>query len=59
MSYLKMYETTDGSKANYYKNYIFNNYTNSDYANFLRDPEFFNKRKEIDALALKEYLKVC
>lgn len=53
----KINEQKDASKANTYKNYIFNNYPNSDYANFLRDPNFFIKQKELAALELKEYLK--
>ncbi|RFC54399.1 type IX secretion system periplasmic lipoprotein PorW/SprE [Brumimicrobium aurantiacum] len=40
-----------------YKNYILNNYPNSDYANYLRDPDYFIKKKERDALALKDYLR--
>lgn len=53
----KMYESKDMSKAIYYRDYIYNNYPNSDYANFLRDPDFFTKKKELEALELKEYLK--
>lgn len=53
----KMYKDKDASKTNYYSNYIQNNYPNSDYANFLRDPEFFKKKKEIEAIALEDYLK--
>lgn len=53
----KINEQKDASKANNYKNYIFNNYPNSDYANFLRDPNFFIKQKELAALELDEYLK--
>ncbi|MFN5879469.1 MAG: hypothetical protein ACK44B_11405, partial [Flavobacteriales bacterium] len=40
------------------KNYILVNYPNSDYANFLRDPDFFVKRKEREALAEQEYITV-
>lgn len=53
----KIYEKSNSSKANANKQYILNNYPNSDYANYLRDPEYFVKKKERDALALKEYLK--
>lgn len=53
----KMYKDKDASKTNIYSNYIQNNYPNSDYANFLRDPEFFRKKKEIEAIALEDYLK--
>ncbi|MCH2224762.1 MAG: hypothetical protein MK066_08345 [Crocinitomicaceae bacterium] len=48
----------DQVKANYYRDYIYNNYPNSDYANFLRDPNYFVKKKERDALAEQEYVKV-
>ncbi|HZH87443.1 MAG TPA: hypothetical protein VFD77_09000 [Brumimicrobium sp.] len=43
--------------ASTYKSYILNNYPNSDYANYLRDPEYFVKKKERDALALQDYLR--
>jgi hypothetical protein len=45
------------SKAGQYETYILNNYPNSDYANYLRDPDYFIKKKERDALALKDYLR--
>ena len=53
-----MYQTTNSTKAEEMKNYIFNNYTNSDYANYLRDPDFFIKKKERDALAEDSYTRV-
>jgi len=53
-----MYINTNPSKAEEMKNYIFNNYTNSDYANYLRDPDYFIKKKERDALAEESYLRV-
>lgn len=53
----KIYEKSNSSKAETNKQYILNNYPNSDYANYLRDPEYFVKKKERDALALKEYLR--
>lgn len=51
----KMNENT--ASAGTYKSYILNNYPNSDYANYLRDPDYFVKKKERDALALKDYLR--
>lgn len=45
-------------KANDYKNHILTLYPNSDYANYIRDPEYFIKRKEIEAFTEKEYLMV-
>ena len=53
----EIYKDNEVSKAGSEKNFIFNNYPNSDYANYLRDPDYFIKKKENDALALKEYLK--
>ena len=44
--------------SNEHKNHILNVYPNSDYANYIRDPEYFIKRKEIEALSEKEYLVV-
>jgi tetratricopeptide (TPR) repeat protein len=40
------------------KEHILNNYPNSDYANYLRDPNFFIKRKELEALAVQEYVTI-
>jgi len=40
------------------KDHILMTYPNSDYANYLRDPDFFIKRKEREALAEQEYLAV-
>ncbi|MDX1653002.1 MAG: hypothetical protein R3277_10950 [Brumimicrobium sp.] len=54
----QLYKINEGSgSAGEYKEYILNNYPNSDYANYLRDPDYFIKKKERDALALKEYLR--
>ena len=53
----KLSETNE-SEANSHKEYILINYPNSDYANFLRDPDFFIKRKEREALAEQEYLTI-
>jgi len=51
-------EKTNEPKASEYKDYIMNHFPNSDYANFLRDPDFFIKKKEMDALSEKEYLSI-
>ncbi len=48
----------DAVKAENYKQYILVNYPSSDYANYLRDPDYFIKKKERDALAVQEYVKV-
>lgn len=54
----KIYESKNPSEALIQKDYILNNYPNSDYANYLRDPDYFIKKKERDALAEKEYVTV-
>ena len=53
----KIYDEKKSSSKSKYESYILNNYPNSDYANYLRDPDYFLKKKERDALAQKEYLK--
>jgi tetratricopeptide (TPR) repeat protein len=52
----KMSETKNPSEADTYKQYILTRYPNSDYANYLKDPDFFVKRKEMEALAEQEYI---
>lgn len=54
----KIHETSNPTEAAKYKSYILNNYPNSDYANYLRDENYFVKKKEMDALAEQEYVKV-
>ena len=54
----RIYSETDKPKAEIQKEYILNMYPNSDYANYLRDPDYFIKKKERDAVAEKEYLSV-
>ncbi len=54
----RIYSESDKAKAEVQKDYILNMYPNSDYANYLRDPEYFVKKKERDALAEQEYLSV-
>jgi hypothetical protein len=53
----QIFENKDQGKKAFYRSYIMDNYPKSDYANYLRDPDYFIKRKELDALAQKEYLK--
>lgn len=52
----KMNETTNATEADNQKNYILNYYPNSDYANYLRDPDFFIKKKEREAKAERDYI---
>lgn len=54
----KIYEDKDPGKASGKKDYILANYPNSDYANYLRDPDYFIKRKEREKLAEQEYVNV-
>jgi hypothetical protein len=54
----KIHESFNKAEADKYKSYILNNYPNSDYANYLRDEDYFIKKKEMDALAEQEYVKV-
>ena len=54
----KLYAGTDDAQANQNKDYILANYPNSDYANYLRDPDYFVKRKEMEQLAEQEYVVV-
>lgn len=54
----RMYNETDKTLAGIQKDYILNMYPNSDYANYIRDPDYFIKKKERDALAEQEYLTV-
>lgn len=54
----KMFESSDESQASVQRNYILNYHPNSDYANYLRDPDYFIKKKERDALAEQEYVAV-
>ncbi|MES2588290.1 MAG: hypothetical protein V4622_04865 [Bacteroidota bacterium] len=54
----KMNEFGDATKAYAYKNEILASYPNSDYANFLRDPDYFIKKKEFEKLAENDYIKV-
>lgn len=52
----KMNEKTNATAADVQKNYILNYYPNSDYANYLRDPDYFIKKKEREAKSEQEYV---
>lgn len=54
----KIYEGNQPDLATERKNYILEKYPDSDYANYLIDPDFFMKRKEREALAEQEYIVV-
>lgn len=53
----RIFENSDASLADNNKNYILTNYSESDYAAYLRDPNFFVKRKEIEKIYENEYLR--
>jgi hypothetical protein len=58
-SAFQLYKMHEGSDvANLHRDHLMNYYPNSDYANFLRDPNFFIKRKEMEALAVQEYVNI-
>lgn len=54
----KILESSNPNEAKIHKDYILNYYPNSDYANYLRDPNYFIKKKERDKLAEQEYVTV-
>jgi len=54
----KLTQEKDAAQAEVHKQYILTHYPNSDFANYLRDPEYFRKKKERDALAVQEYVTV-
>lgn len=54
----KIYEPKDADKASGHKDYILANYPNSDYANYMRDPDFFIKRKEREKLNEQDYITI-
>lgn len=54
----KMYNEVKPEVATSSKDHILTLYPNSDYANYLRDPDYFVKRKEREMLAEQEYVKV-
>jgi len=54
----QLYGEKDQAKSDYNRDYILNNYPNSDYANFIRDPNFFIKKKEREKLDLDDYEKL-
>lgn len=53
----KMFENNDDAISTTQKNYILTKYPESDYAEYLRDPDFFIKRKKIEEVYENEYLR--
>ena len=54
----KIYEGKDNAKMQAQKTYILKNYPNSDYANYIKDPNYFTKKKEEDLKAEETYVKL-
>ncbi|NDF59712.1 MAG: hypothetical protein EB100_01395 [Crocinitomicaceae bacterium] len=66
----RLYDGKDSKKASEQKNYILTKFPNSDYANYLKDPDYLVKKKErakgevndylvvLEAYRAKEYSKV-
>jgi hypothetical protein len=54
----KMNEGKDSKKAQFYRVYILQNFPNSDYANYLKDVNFFVKKKEEEKKLQKTYLEL-
>ena len=54
----KLDETTNSAAADQQKQYILTYFPNSDYANYLRDPDYFIKKKEIDKINEQDYVRV-
>ena len=54
----KIYEGKDNAKMQAQKTFILKNYPNSDYANYIKDPNYFTKKKEEDLKAEETYVKL-
>lgn len=53
----RIYIESNGSLANVQKDYILANYPESDYASYLKDPDFFIKKKKLEQVYEQEYLR--
>ena len=53
----RLYDGVDGGKRAFYADYITSKYPNSDYANYIRDPNFFVKKKERERFDLEDFEK--
>ncbi|MEZ4936159.1 MAG: hypothetical protein R2799_01045 [Crocinitomicaceae bacterium] len=51
----RIYDASGKPEKEEYKNYILNNYPNSDYANIIRDPNYFKDKELKDNADEKEY----
>lgn len=53
----KIYQPNSPSESDYYKSLILNDYPNSDFANYIRDPDYFIKQKKREAIDLEDLEK--
>jgi tetratricopeptide (TPR) repeat protein len=54
----RIFDAKGSAKKEEYKNYILNNYPNSDYANVIRDPDYFKDQVEKLSADEEEYSKL-
>jgi hypothetical protein len=52
----RLYDGKDNKKASEQKNYILTKFPNSDYANYLKDPDYLVKKKEKAKIEVNDYL---
>lgn len=53
----RIYEGNDANIANQQRDYILANYPKTDYASYLKDPDFFIKKKRLTEVYEQEYLR--
>jgi hypothetical protein len=54
----RLYDGKDSKKASEQKNYILTKFPNSDYANYLKDPDYLVKKKEKAKGEVNDYLQI-
>ena len=54
----RIYEGKDESKASVQRDFIMNNFPNSDFAKYMRDPDYFVKRRERENLSEQEFVSM-
>ncbi len=54
----KILQKTNSAEAEKYKSFILENYPDSDYAKYLKDPDYFIKKRERDKLAEQKYIRI-
>ncbi len=53
----RLYDGVNPNKRSFYADYILENFPQSDYAKFIKDPDFFVKKRERERLDLDDYEK--